>query len=176
MTLKDSLPVDIDPSKIIVQNVSKKFFSLMNRTEVTVFRNISLEIEPGKITALMGTNGSGKSTLLRLMAGLLKPSAGNIYIKGMSSRNVGIKRMIGFMPENPLFHRGISGIDFVTYLGKLKGIENPKIKAKNSLEQFGIDEKWLILPVNLYSEGMRERTGLAIAFLTDPPVLLLDEP
>ena len=125
MTLKDSLPVDIDPSKIIVQNVSKKFFSLMNRTEVTVFRNISLEIEPGKITALMGTNGSGKSTLLRLMAGLLKPSTGNIYIKGMSSRNVGIKRMIGFMPENPLFHRGISGIDFVTYLGKLKGIENP---------------------------------------------------
>ena len=176
MTLHDTLQTKIDTTKFIVLNVSKKFFSLMNRTEVTVLRNISLEIEPGKVTALMGNNGSGKSTLLRLMAGLIKPSKGTIYIKGINSRNAGIKNLIGFMPENPLFHRGISGIDFLTYLGKLKGIQDPRTKAKMYLEQFGIEKKWQILPINLYSEGMRERTGLAIAFMTDPPVLLLDEP
>ena len=136
-----------------------------------------MEAHAGNITAITGSNGSGKSTILRMISGLIKPSSGKIFVCGKKSSSRDVKGIIGFLPENPQFHRGVSGLDFLTYLGKLKGLKKPQIRAETWLDRFGINDKWKNLPTNLYSEGMKVRVGLASAFMNpSTKVLLLDEP
>lgn len=167
----------INQNSVIVQNVSKNFLSVINRARIQVLSNVNLEAHAGNITAITGSNGSGKSTLLRMISGLIKPSSGKIFLLGSSSLSRNIKGIIGFLPENPKFHRGVSGLDFLTYLGKLKGLKKPKLRAETWLERFGISDKWKLLPTNLYSEGMKVRVGLASAFMNpNTKILLLDEP
>jgi ABC-2 type transport system ATP-binding protein len=168
---------EFNKNSVTVHDVSKSFLSITNRARIQVLSNINLIANPGEITALMGSNGSGKTTLLRLISGLIKPSSGNIYLFGNSSLSRKSKTIIGFLPENPQFHKGISGLRFLTYIGRLKGLKNPNLMAKAWLNRFGIDEKWQNLPTNIYSEGMKERVGLASAFLNPKSqILLLDEP
>jgi len=124
----------------------------------------------------MGGNGSGKSTLLRLIAGFFRPSRGRIAVLGKNPTTYEAKKEIGYLPENLRFHRGVSGREFLLFLARLRGIKNSPLKTKIWLEKFGIDEKWQKLPIDLYSEGMKQRTGLASAFFHDPKLLLLDEP
>ncbi|MFX0185694.1 MAG: ATP-binding cassette domain-containing protein, partial [Candidatus Hodarchaeota archaeon] len=134
-------------------------------------------ISEGESVLLLGPNGSGKSTLLRMIGTLLMPSSGNIIVYGHNTRrrNRSLLDIIGFMPEECKFHAGISGINFLCYLGKLMGIKSPKEKAARLLEQFGL-VKWSHIDVSVYSEGMRQRMGLCSAVLNEPKVLLLDEP
>ena len=163
--------------EINVQKVSKSFRIWKAGLKVRVIDELDLKISKGEFVLLLGPNGSGKSTLLRMMGSLLMPSSGNIVVFGHNTkrRSRSLLNMIGFMPDECKFHAGVSGIDFLCYLGKLKGIKSPKEKAKQLLEQFGL-EKWSHIDISVYSEGMRQRMGLCSAVLNEPKVLLLDEP
>ena len=149
---------------------------MINRVEIRVLKGVSFKVNPGEIVAVMGGNGSGKSTLLRLIAGFFRPSRGRIAVLGKNPTTYEAKKEIGYLPENLRFHRGVSGREFLLFLARLRGIKNSPLKTKIWLEKFGIDEKWQKLPIDLYSEGMKQRTGLASAFFHDPKLLLLDEP
>ncbi|UCG04544.1 MAG: ABC transporter ATP-binding protein [Candidatus Heimdallarchaeota archaeon] len=163
--------------EIQIQNVSKVFRVWRASLRIKVIDDLSLSISAGDSVLLLGPNGSGKSTLLRMVASLLTPSQGNILIYGYNTRrrSRALLNLLGFMPEECKFHHGISGLTFLFYLSKLMGLKDPKNRALNLIDEFGLT-KWRDIDVSVYSEGMRQRLGLCSALLNDPNVLLLDEP
>ncbi|MFX0122341.1 MAG: ABC transporter ATP-binding protein [Candidatus Hodarchaeota archaeon] len=163
--------------EIQIQNVTKFFRIWRASLRIKVIDDLSLSVSEGDSILLLGPNGSGKSTLLRMVASLLTPSKGNILIYGYNTRkrNRGLLYLLGFMPEECKFHSGISGLTFLSYLSKLMGLKNPKNRAMEIIDEFGLT-KWRDIDVSAYSEGMRQRLGLCSALLNEPRVLLLDEP
>jgi len=156
-----------------------------NGTETTtVLRDINFQVRQGEIVALLGSSGSGKSTLLNLMAGLMKPTEGDIYI---SDHNI-VK-----MNENQLseFRRKHIGFIFQAYelianLTVRENVELPlvfqsvspsirKQKALSLLEQVGIPEKAELFPSQL-SGGQQQRVSIARSLITEPSVIFADEP
>lgn len=163
--------------EIHIQHVSKIFRIWRAGLKVRVIDDLSLTVSGGESVLLLGPNGSGKSTLLRMIATLLMPSKGRILIYGYDTRRRSreLLNLLGFMPEECKFHSGISGLTFLYYLGKLMGMREPKKRATEILEDFGLT-KWRNIDTSVYSEGMRQRLGLCSSLLNKPKVLLLDEP
>lgn len=153
-----------------LDEVSKQYVVLSARTRIWAVKQLSFQCQPGQLTLLEGKNGSGKSTLLRLIAGLEKPTQGRVVV------TVSGPKAIGYMPENPRFHKKTTAYQFVRYLAQLRGLPKPGELAAELLNQFGLNQKWHHLNAEVYSEGMRQRLGLVIAFMGEPAILLLDEP
>ncbi|MBD8498697.1 ABC transporter ATP-binding protein [Paenibacillus arenosi] len=159
--------------------------SFRNGDEVTpVLQHIDFQVEKGSMVALLGSSGSGKSTLLNLMAGLMKPTEGNIYINGHN---------IVKMNENQLaeFRRGNIGFIFQAYelIPNLTVIENVELpfvfqgisprkrreKAQHLLEQVGLPDKGKMF-VSQLSGGQQQRVSIARSLITEPSVIFADEP
>ncbi|MBH5320214.1 ABC transporter ATP-binding protein [Paenibacillus sp. GSMTC-2017] len=165
--------------------VDKLSHSFSNGPEITpVLSNIDFNVNKGDMVALLGSSGSGKSTLLNLMAGLMKPTEGNIFIAGHN---------IVKMSENQLaeFRRKHIGFIFQAYelisnLTVRENIELPLIfqsvssserkkKAMSLLEQVGIPDKGLMFPSQL-SGGQQQRVSIARSLITEPSIIFADEP
>jgi ABC-type multidrug transport system ATPase subunit len=138
-------------------------------------RRITLAIEPGTCTVVLGENGAGKSTLLRMIAGLITPSSGTVTVFGGSPQNE--RGRIAYMSHAPMLYDELSAMENLTYFAGLHRDEgcacagNPEM----ALRAVGLDPK-LTRPVGQYSQGMRQRTSLARVLQSDPQLLLLDEP
>lgn len=167
---------------LTIKNLSHAF---RNGTEFTkVLHQINFHVNKGEIVALLGSSGSGKSTLLNLIAGLMKPTEGEIYIAGHNIVN---------MNENQLaeFRRSHIGFIFQAYelipnLTVRENIELPlvfqgiapskrKIKALDLLEQVGIPDKAELF-VSQLSGGQQQRVSIARSLITEPSILFADEP
>jgi ABC-2 type transport system ATP-binding protein len=145
--------------------------------QVIGVNDLTTSVDPGAV-GLLGPNGAGKTTFLRLVAGLLKPSAGRVFVFGQPPRNnPALFRRIGVCPERDSFYSHTSGFQFLMYLSKLHGC--PAGDA-NGMIYRALDivslSKVMNRPVASYSRGMRQRLKLAQAIMHDPDVLLLDEP
>ena len=151
---------------ISINKVSKTFTVLSSRIKVRVLNDISFTCKPGQLILLTGKNGSGKSTLLRMIAKIVKPTKGNIEIRGK----------VGYYPQNPQFNKGVSVFDFTHYIGSLRTKNYTKNNGLFWLKNFGIADKWLNIDILLLSEGMKRRVALSLSFLGNPDILLLDEP
>jgi ABC-2 type transport system ATP-binding protein len=149
-----------DISKVIKKNI--------------ILRNINLNMIGGKIYGLIGTNGSGKTMLMRLLAGLIKPSEGEIIVNGHRVE-YGKKLYfdMGVIIEKPEFFNDLTGMENLEMLAKLKGKigRDEMIDAMNRVQLDPNNEK----KVKEYSLGMRQRLGIAQAIMEDPEVLILDE-
>jgi len=138
-------------------------------------RNVSLTIERGTITALLGENGAGKSTLLRLLAGLTAPTHGKLEVLG--KRPVERRGRIAYMSHAPMLYDELSAMENLKYFATLHAsggcacVGSPEM----ALRAVGLDPN-LPRPVGQYSQGMRQRTSLARVLQSDPEILLLDEP
>lgn len=142
---------------------------------VVAVNDISFALGPG-VTGLLGPNGAGKSTLLHLVAGLLRPSAGEVLVGGRSTwRNPSIYRSIGLVPEREAVHPYLSGHEFVLYNARLHGLPDPMGATARAIATVDLGEVQ-DRPIGTYSKGMRQRAKIAGALVHDPPVLLLDEP
>lgn len=146
-------------------------------SQVTALQSVTLDIEAG-IWGLLGPNGSGKTTLLRLAGGLLKPSVGSIRVCGEQPfGNPRALQHIGVCPEADGLYEDLTGLEFVSLLGRLAGMEKKDAlqRATACLSELGMadskDRK-----TRTYSRGMRQRVKLAQAMVHEPKVLLLDEP
>ena len=142
---------------------------------VVAVNDVSFALGAG-VTGLLGPNGAGKSTLLHLMAGLLRPSAGTVLVRGRPAwRDPAIYRDIGLVPEKEAVHPYLSGYEFALLNAQLQGVPNPKAAAQKAIETVDLIDA-ANRPTGTYSKGMRQRAKLAGALVHEPTVLLLDEP
>jgi ABC-type multidrug transport system ATPase subunit len=136
-------------------------------------RNITGEFAAGKLYLILGENGAGKSTLLRVIAGLIRPSRGEITVLGSSDvRKVAMQ--FGYMAHASMLYDELSGLENMLYFAKLYGISDIA-KCEQAIRIVGLDPV-LERRVGQYSQGMRQRMSLARAIVNDPKLLLLDEP
>lgn len=154
---------------ISIQNVTKKF------RENTVLDNVSLEIEQGSVTGLIGRNGSGKTVLMKCILGLVSPTSGTITVREKRvGKDIDIPDNIGVIIETPGFLPNFSAYNNLMQLAKInRKIGKSEVRA--AIERVGLkpDDK---KKVGKFSLGMRQRLGLAQAIMEDPDILILDEP
>jgi ABC-2 type transport system ATP-binding protein len=143
--------------------------------------NVTLTTE-NSMFGLLGPNGAGKTTLMRILATLMEPTHGEIYIDGMNlheenSKNE-IKRILGYLPEEFGTYPELTGYEFLDYMGILclmKDKRERMRKVKELLETVGLEEAET-RKTRTYSKGMKQRLGIAQALLNDPQLLIVDEP
>jgi ABC-2 type transport system ATP-binding protein len=145
--------------------------------QVIGLNDVSVVVPPG-ITGLLGPNGAGKSTFMKLITGQLKPSKGRVQVLGEEIwGNPSLYFRIGFCPEQDAFYERMTGLQWVTALVRLNGLDeaDAEAAAKVALERVDLmaaaDKK-----IGAYSKGMRQRVKLAQALVHDPELLILDEP
>ncbi|MCP4309091.1 MAG: ABC transporter ATP-binding protein [bacterium] len=162
-------PALVDNPTVEINAVSKWFGQKVAVSDVTC------SFGPG-LTGLLGPNGAGKTTLLRMLTGLIRPSQGEVLVKGQEPRTqVDSYKELGFVPEESALYNMLTGQEYVTYGARLSGVSDPERAAKAALEEVGLTAD-ADRPVGGFSKGMRQRTKVAVALVHNPEILILDEP
>lgn len=152
-----------------VENISKSFHNQVKLAP------ISFQVREGEVLALCGGNGAGKSTLLKIIVGMLKPTTGRILLQGETFSSLAIKKrhLFGYFPDQIRYPIHLTAREILCYLARLQ--DAPLYRVPEVLELVGLtshqDER-----VRTFSKGMQQRLGLAQSLLTDPPLLIFDEP
>ena len=138
---------------------------------------LTLAVERGEVFGFLGPNGAGKTTTLKLLMQLIAPTAGRAEILGKPAGDVGVRRCIGFLPENPYFYDHLTAEELLAYFASLFGYRasEQRARAARLLDLVGIGAERR-LQLRKFSKGMLQRVGLAQALLNDPVVVFLDEP
>ena len=142
-----------------------------------LFRKVSTVLEGGSTTAVTGANGSGKSTLLRILAGVLAPAKGNVELR-VDDMNVTTAQRpfhCGFVAPYLNVYAGLTCRENLEFLARVQGLEGARERIETVLEEVGLSDRGTDL-VQTFSSGMIQRVRVACAMLSQPPVLLLDEP
>jgi len=144
---------------------------------VRVLHDIDLTLVPGEALAVAGPNGAGKSTLLRLLAGLMRPTAGEVRVLGraLTAAAAEARRAIGLLSHQSLLYDDLTLAENLTFAARLYGLPRPAESARAALEEAGLGARAGDLPRRL-SRGLLQRAAIARALLHRPRVLLLDEP
>jgi len=142
-------------------------------------KGISFRVPEGEVTGFLGPNGAGKTTTLRILSGFLPATLGTVQVAGFDvrERSRDVRRRVGYLPEDVPLYRDLAVDDFLGYMAGLKEIPRTRIRGEveRVVEATGLRAVRRRL-ISKCSRGFRQRTGLAMALLGDPPVLLLDEP
>ncbi|MBK9261865.1 MAG: ABC transporter ATP-binding protein [Polyangiaceae bacterium] len=162
---------------IQVRDLRKTFrIGLLGR-RVEAVKGVSFEVRRGEIFGFLGPNGAGKTTTIKMLTGLIKPTAGEAFLFGARVPSAEARRRIGFLPENPYVYPYLTPREFVSLCGRLSGLSGKTLadRAASMLGKVGIAYA-ADRPVRRLSKGMLQRTGLAAALVSDPELLILDEP
>jgi ABC-2 type transport system ATP-binding protein len=162
-------------STVEITGVEKSFLA------TRALAGVTLEATPG-ITGLLGPNGAGKTTLLRIIATVLAPDHGEVRLLGFDpsrrAERLAIRRRLGYMPQEPGFHRNFTAFEFVDYVAILKEMTDRRARHRevvHALRLAGL-EAMSGKKIRALSGGMRRRVALAQALLGEPDLLILDEP
>lgn len=154
---------------VTVESLSKWFGPKVAVSEVTI------GFGPG-ITGLLGPNGAGKTTLMRVVAGLQKPSQGSLSVLGSDPRqDPSIYKKMALVPEDEAIYERLTGRAFVELAAKLAKVDSPGERAQTALETVDLVDS-AHRQLGGFSKGMRQRAKVAAALVSDPEILLLDEP
>jgi len=156
---------------LAIQQVSKSFGQ--NR----VLNSLDLKLEPGELLCLLGRNGAGKTTLLRILAGLLKPESGSVWLNNqqIDYAESHARHDIGLVMHQPFLYEHLNGIENLRFYARLYQVPDDNTALEASLAQVGM-QRFAAKPVRAYSRGMKQRLTIARALLHNPRILLLDEP
>jgi ABC-2 type transport system ATP-binding protein len=158
---------------IRLENLTKTFSS------VTAVNSISLEIRPGEIFGFLGPNGAGKTTTIKMMAGLIKPTSGDIYIKNwkLSTHPQQAKQLCGFIPDRPFLYGKLTGREFLGFMARLYNVSALQTgqRANQLFELFEMTDYCDDL-IESYSHGMKQRLVMAGSLIHKPAALIVDEP
>ena len=158
---------------IEVKNVTKKYGKFV------AIDNISFTINDGEIIGLLGPNGAGKSTTMNMLTGFIEQTSGEIIIDGYNTlkKPKKAKKEIGYMPEGVPLYTDLTVKEFVTYMAELKKVDRKtrKEKVQKIIEQTGLKDVQKKLIKNL-SRGYKQRVSMAGALVSEPKILILDEP
>lgn len=156
-------------SAIKIENVS------LTIKDTEILKNITMELEQGKIHGLVGRNGSGKTMLMKCICGFVKVTSGRILVEDkVVGKDIDFPQNIGFIIETPGFIPYYSGYKNLLLLASLNN-KIQKEAVQKAMEAVGLDYK-LKRAVKKYSLGMRQRLGIAQAIMEEPSILILDEP
>ena len=152
---------------------------IKNYGDKQVLKDISLSVPAGQICGLLGRNGAGKTTLFRLLMGILKATSGTLKVEGCDAfeDRVVVKRLVGFLPDEPIFHSYLSGREVLELSAGMHGLDVAatmhrliplivRMNLADAMNQFAED----------YSRGMKKKLGLLLALVHRPKLLILDEP
>jgi ABC-2 type transport system ATP-binding protein len=145
----------------------------------TAVDGVSLDVRPGEIHGFLGPNGAGKTTTLRMIAGLLKPTAGRIVVNGhdVATDAEAAKASLGFIPDRPFIYEKLTAGEFLRFHGGLYGLEDAGLagRVREMLELFELG-RWEDELVEGFSHGMKQRVVMCAAFLHRPRAVVVDEP
>ena len=175
---------------LVVQGVSKHFKSKEGapklpwkkgeRKSVVAVDDVSFNVKRNEIYGILGPNGSGKSTLIRLLCTLLIPDTGSIEVFGLdvADHEMEVKRMMNRVSVDAAFFKKLSPRENLLYGARLYGVSGAEAdrKAREILKRLGLRDSSYSQPMEDMSRGMQQKVAIARAFLSQPIVLLLDEP
>jgi ABC-2 type transport system ATP-binding protein len=158
---------------IKVENLTKRFAG------VTAIQNLNFEVQRGEIVGFLGPNGAGKSTTMKILTGYLPATSGRASIAGYDvfEQSLQARRHLGYLPENTPLYQDMRINEYLRYRANLKGVPGSKVKERvgDVLELCNLREVERKL-IGSLSKGYRQRVGLADALVSDPDLLILDEP
>ena len=159
------------PEIIQVKNLYKKF------KEVEAVHNLSFSVSKGEVYGFLGQNGAGKSTTIRMLLTLVHPTSGNILIFGddIYKRRNAVLGRIGAIVEKPDLYLYLSALENLQMMANLNGCTKTQKQLTDQLEEVGIADRALS-KVRTFSQGMKQRLGIACALIHNPDLIILDEP
>ncbi len=175
------------PPAIEINNLTKTYRTLFGLRKVPAVDNLNLTVQEGEVFGFLGPNGAGKTTTIKILLGIIYPSSGECKLFGEpfssnsafapETANSRLKAEIGYLPEGPYFPEFLTGREVLSFYGKLYGLRGEVLKKRMEevLDVVGMQYAADRL-VQHYSKGMRQRIGLAQALLSDPKLMILDEP
>lgn len=145
--------------------------------EIKAVNDISFTVNSGEVYGFLGQNGAGKSTTIRMLLTLIEPTAGSIELFGMSLKNhrKEILRQVGAVIERPDLYKYLSAFENLSLFAKMSGCNRTSSQLMEQLEIVGLKNR-AHSKVKTYSQGMKQRLGLAVALIHDPQLIILDEP
>ncbi len=156
---------------IKVDNLSKKF------NEVNAVNNLSFTVNKGDVYGFLGQNGAGKSTTIRMLLTLIKPTSGsiNIFEKNLATHRKEILQQIGAVIEKPDLYKYLTAYQNLSIFAKISGVKATKDLLMKQLDVVGLAER-AHSKVKTFSQGMKQRLGIAVALVHNPNLIILDEP
>jgi heme ABC exporter ATP-binding subunit CcmA len=144
---------------------------------VPIIRDIDIAIRPGEALAIAGPNGAGKTTLLRMLAGLLRPDAGEISVMGkrFGRGAMAPRQAIGLVAHQTLLYDDLTLLENLAFAARLYGLHQPTKVAVAALDAAALGDRAGELPRRL-SRGLQQRAAIARALVHDPRIILMDEP
>jgi ABC-2 type transport system ATP-binding protein len=156
---------------IVTDNLVKQY------GRIWALKGVSLSVERGEIFGLLGQNGAGKTTLIKILLGITRATEGSAQLLGEPVGNVGVRKRVGYLPEDhrfPDYHTGASLLDFYGALLEMPRAERRQ-RIDEVLEMVGLaDQRWAL--AGALSHGEQRHLDIAIALASEPRLLLLDEP
>lgn len=148
-------------------------------TTIDAVRDVSFTCKPGRVFSLLGPNGAGKTTTLRLIATILKPSAGSIKVCGYDTVKDGVevRRRLGFLTGSTGLYDRLTPHELINYFGRLNGMPEAKLqqRKKELFRLLGIDE-FANRRIGKFSTGMKQKVSIVRTMIHDPEVIVFDEP
>jgi ABC-2 type transport system ATP-binding protein len=141
---------------------------------------ININVRAGAIFGFLGPNGAGKTTTVKMMAGIIKPTSGQIIINGMdlAEKPSAVKQYVGFIPDRPFLYEKLSGLEFLLLIAGLYRLDQTPLfndRISELLELFDLSH-WKNELIESYSHGMKQRLVMCASLLHSPRVLIVDEP
>ena len=164
-------------SAIETKSLSKVFKKDFSKKKILALKSLSLKIEEGEVFGFLGPNGAGKSTTIKMLLNLIRPTSGTVTIMGKNPSDKNVRKLVGYLPENPYFYDHLSAKELLWFGGKSCNMDRSTIREKTIqlLEELELIDA-MKRPLRSYSKGMVQRAGLALALIHDPKILILDEP
>jgi len=158
--------IDAEPA-IAIDNLVKSYGT------VAAVRQLSMRVERGEIFGFLGPNGAGKTTTIRCMLDGIRPTAGTIRIAGLDAQRdtLAVHRCIGYLPGDVRLPGSMTGKQVIAYFARLQGRE--PVRLNDLIARFDVETT---RPLKGYSKGMRQKIGIVLAFMSDPDIVILDEP
>jgi ABC-2 type transport system ATP-binding protein len=145
--------------------------------KIGALKGVTLQVEPGEIFGLLGQNGAGKTTLIKILLGITKATSGQAILLGQPAGTAGVRRRIGYLPEDHRFPEYHTAFSLLEFYGVLLGTGYREIRRRipDMLKLVGLRGR-MYSKIRTYSKGMKQRLGIAQAICHDPEVIFLDEP
>ena len=153
-----------------LKNIKKKY------GDTSALDKVNLQLTEG-VYGILGQNGAGKTTIMNIIAGVLKPTEGEVLLDNVNIQKMKkkYKSLLGYMPQQQGMYEYFTGYRFLYYLAALKGVDNKKQEVFRVAKKVQMQEM-LNKRIGAYSGGMKQRLLIAQALIGDPPIILLDEP